>query len=162
MACPGLLCQTCLAPLLQEAVTFLSIPTESLPSLRQEAHGCLLSGCSSSGFERLVLLPESSHCWTQWLFHHLLKGDLYVQAEILIGKATPFLEMPLECKGFLELKKETEPSAHQTPTLPACTGAPTVLLGMSLDMCVWHRELSPWGPKHLTLFRGTHKAINWE
>lgn len=86
-------------------MTFLSTPLESLPGLQWEDRGCWPSGCSSFGFERPVLLFASSHCWALWLFPHLLKGDLYVQAEILIGKVTPFLEMSLECKGFLELKK---------------------------------------------------------
>lgn len=112
---------------------------ESLPSLHQEACCCLLSGCSSFGCERPLLLPASSRCWAQWLSPHLIKGDLYVQAEILIGKAAPLLEMPLEYKGFLQLKKKVEPSPHRTPAPRTCAGAHTVLLGMLLG-CVCDAE----------------------
>lgn len=114
----------------------------SLSALSQKADCCVLSGLQPFWCEKPVPLP-SSHCWAQWLFPHLVKGILHVQAGLLIRKVPHSLEVPLLILCLLDFSS-FEAGEGNRALLPPSTCIPTphthththILLGVVPGVCV--------------------------
>lgn len=126
----------------------------SLSALSQKAGCCVLSGLQPFQCDRPVPLPSFSYRWAQWLFPHLVKGVLHVQAGFLIRKVAHSLEVPLLILCLLDLssfeagegsRALLPPSTHTTHTHKHSSK------GCTQGVCGDMESFFPWDPRHQTL-----------